>query len=202
MKAKIIYTVSFLLVFLLTTGAIVQLNSMYKDIFNFDFTPVKQPVKNNLFNDTTKVSFAEIKNYIFGNFRKDVLDSLKSYLPPKAEDTVYSNSFRDSSLIDSVRSLKTVLKDINAKIEEEAKKSTQLDNTDNQQVKTDSSYKQWVKQTAKLYESMDPQKAAKIIQSYSDNVARDIIYSMRQKQAAQILSELNPETANKITRAK
>ena len=202
MKAKIIYTVSFLLVFLLTTGAIVRLNSMYKDIFKFDFTPIKQPVNNNLFSDTTKVSFAEIKNYLFGNFRKDVLDSLKSYLPPKTNDTVYANSFRDSSLIDSVRSLKVALKDINAKIEEDVKKDNQQVNNAGQSVKPDSSYTVWVKQTAKLYESMDAQKASKIIQSYSDNVARDIIYSMRQKKAAEILSDLDPETANRITRAK
>ncbi len=201
MKAKLIYIVSFLIVFLLTTGAIVRLNSMYKDIFKFDFTPIKQSESNNFLSDTTNVSFAEIKNYLFGNFRRDVLDSLKSYLPPKTKDTVYSNSFQDSSLIDSVRSLKIALKDINAKIEQDVKKDTSQVNAA-QTVKQDSSYNQWIKQTAKLYESMDAQKAAKIIQGYSDNVARDIIYSMRQKKAAEILSDLNPDTANRITRAK
>ena len=59
----------------------------------------------------------------------------------------------------------------------------------------------WAKQTAKLYESMDPRKAAKIISSYSDNESREILFRMNKKKAAKILAELNPETAKRITRA-
>ncbi len=202
MKAKIIYAASFLVVFLISTAAIVRLNGMYRDIFKFDFTPIKQKEKSTFPGDTTKVSFAEIKSYLFGNFRKDVLDSLKSYMPPKTSDTVYKSAVNESSLIDSVRSLKMEIKDINSKIEADAQKDARLLSDSVQSARKDSSYSVWLKQTAKLYESMDAQKAAKIIQSYSDNVARDIIYSMRQKKAAEILSELNPETANRITRAK
>ena len=202
MKAKLIYTISFIIVFLFTTGAIVKLNGMYRDIFKFDFTPIKQHDNSGNMIDTSKVSFAEIKDYLLGNFKQDVLDSLKSYLPPKKNDTVYTDSFRDSSLIDSVRSLKMALKDINAKVTEGSQNSSQKGSEDKQTAKPDSSYNLWIKQTAKLYESMDPLKAAKIIQSYSDNVARDIIYTMRQKKAAEVLSELNPDTANRITRAK
>lgn len=202
MKAKLIYTVSFIIMFFITTSAIVRLNGMYRDIFKFDFTPIKQHDYSGNMIDTSKVSYAEIKDYLLGNFKQDVLDSIKSYLPPKKNDTVYTDSFRDSSLIDSVRSLKIALKDINAKITEVSQNSSQKGNENKQVVKPDSSYNLWIKQTAKLYESMDPQKAAKIIQSYSDNVARDIIYTMRQKKAAEVLSELNPDTANRITRAR
>ena len=60
---------------------------------------------------------------------------------------------------------------------------------------------EWAKQTAKLYESMDPRKAAKIIASYSDNESREILFRMNKKKAAKILAELNPETAKRITRA-
>ena len=70
------------------------------------------------------------------------------------------------------------------------------------QKQSDSSYTAWTQRTAKVYEAMDPQRAAKIISNYSDNVARDLIYSMRQKKAAAILSELNPETANRIMSTK
>lgn len=202
MKAKLIYIVAFLAVFLLTTGTIVRLNNMYRDIFKFDFTPIKPQVNDILLNDTSKVSFAEIKNYLFGNFKQDVIDSLRAYLPPTSNDTVYSGFVNDSSLIDSVKSLKVALQDINAKISEDSKIYSKTEFTQNQAAKSDSSYLAWIKQTAKLYESMDAQKAAKIIQSYSDNVARDIIYSMRQKKAAEVLSDLDPETANRITRAK
>lgn len=69
-----------------------------------------------------------------------------------------------------------------------------------QRTQTDTIYTKWVKDTAKLYESMDPQKAAKIITQYSPEIARDIIYKMNKKKAAQVLSNLDPKTANMITR--
>ena len=56
----------------------------------------------------------------------------------------------------------------------------------------------WIKQTAKLYESMDPKKAALIIKNYSESTARDIIYRMKKNKAADVLSELDPVTANRI----
>ena len=49
---------------------------------------------------------------------------------------------------------------------------------------------------------MDPAKAAKIIQGYSDNVARDLIYSMKKNKASEILAAFSPENANRIMRAK
>ncbi len=203
MKAKIIYSAAFLAVFLITTGGIVYFNSIYKDIFKFDFSPIHSLPDKNKMIDTSKVSIAEIKNYLFDDFKHEVLDSLKTIMPAKTGDTVYANAFRDSILIDSLRNLQAALKSVNTKLNTNAAgKDSQQITTDNEKTKTDSSYNVWKIQTAKLYESMDPQKAAKIIQSYSDNVARDIIYTMRQKKAAEILSELNPETANRITRAR
>ena len=64
----------------------------------------------------------------------------------------------------------------------------------------DTIYQKWIKQTAKLYESMDPKKAALIIRNYSETTARDIIYKMKKNKAAEVLSELDPVTANKIAR--
>ncbi|MCL5028265.1 MAG: hypothetical protein M1480_04490, partial [Bacteroidetes bacterium] len=115
------------------------------------------------------------------------------------------SAYSDSLLLDSLKNLQAALRSVDKKIAlnvDASDKSDQQTLVNNGKTKPDSSYIVWKNQTAKLYESMDPQKAAKIIQSYSDNVARDIIYSMRQKKAAEILSELNPETANRITRAK
>jgi flagellar motility protein MotE (MotC chaperone) len=72
----------------------------------------------------------------------------------------------------------------------------------NNSTKEDTLYTKWMKSTAKLYENMEPKKAAKIIASYSDNMARDIIYTMKKKKAAEVLAELNPEFASRITRMK
>ena len=205
MKAKIIYITVFLAAFLFTTGGIIYFNSVYKDIFKFDFTPIHSIPNKDKMIDTAKVSVADIKNYLFNDFKHEVLDSLKTIIPSKTNDTVYTSAYRDSLLLDSLKSLQAALKSADRKITSNADvsgKTDQKTQASNEITKPDSSYNVWKIQTAKLYESMDPQKAAKIIQSYSDNVARDIIYSMRQKKAADILSELNPETANRITRAK
>ncbi len=206
MKAKIIYITVFLAVFLFTTGGIIYFNTVYKDIFRFDFTPVKSIPNKDKMIDTAKVSIAEIKSYLFDDFKQEVLDSLKTIIPPKTNDTVYTNAFRDSLLLDSLRNLQAALKTVDDKIKSNNTKpqkvAVQQTPITDDKIKPDSNYNVWKIQTAKLYESMDPQKAAKIIQSYSDNVARDIIYTMKQKKAAEILSELNPETANRITRAK
>ncbi len=205
MKAKIIYIVVFLAAFLLTTGGIVYLNSAYRDIFKFDFTPVQSIPNKNKMIDTAKVSIADIKNYLFNDFKQEVLDSIKTIIPPKTNDTVFTSAYRDSLLLDSLRSLQAALKSADKKItidNNTSKVASSQVIVADEKTKPDSIYNVWKIQTAKLYESMDPQKAAKIISSYSDNVARDIIYTMKQKKAAEILSELNPETANRITRAK
>ncbi|GAB6281329.1 MAG: hypothetical protein STSR0008_00680 [Ignavibacterium sp.] len=70
----------------------------------------------------------------------------------------------------------------------------------NKSTEKDSAYIKWKKSTVKLYELMDPKKAAKIISQYSDNIARDLIYSMNKKKAAQILQYLDTETVIKLTR--
>ncbi|MGQ9643279.1 MAG: magnesium transporter MgtE N-terminal domain-containing protein, partial [Ignavibacterium sp.] len=71
---------------------------------------------------------------------------------------------------------------------------------ESKQQKQDSTYQNWLKKVSKLLEQMEPAKASKIIQNYSDNVARDIIYSMNKKSAAKIVSELSPEVAQRIIR--
>ena len=61
-------------------------------------------------------------------------------------------------------------------------------------------YTEWITKVTSIYAAMEPKKAAKIIQTYSDNVARDILYNMSKKTAAKVVSELSPETANRIFR--
>lgn len=206
MKSKIIYIVSFVAAFILTTLLIVYLNSNYKNIFQLDFSSVPQKMKNNTANDTSKVTFGQLKDFMQNELKNELLDSLRTMYAGQNHDTVYAARQVDSVLIDSLRILRLALKQKNLV---SAKPAKEIKQKPDQQIekniakaKPDTSYIRWTKETAKLYESMDPQQAAKIIQSYSDNVARDIIYSMRQKSAAQVLSALNPETANRITLAK
>jgi flagellar motility protein MotE (MotC chaperone) len=202
MKNKLIYFSVFLIVFLITTGTIVYLNSIYVDIFQLDFRPIPVAANNNILTDTSKVSYADLKELLIGDFKREILDSLKNLEPNQKKDTLQAIGYKDSTLIDTIKSLQATLKSMDSLLSgNNLTQPTQSKVTDTK-IKPDSAYIAWTKKTAKLYESMDPKRAAKIIQSYSDNVARDIIYSMKQKKAADILSELNPDTANRITRAK
>lgn len=209
MNEKIIYITVFLAAFGLTTGGILYLNSHYQDIFKFDFTPIETPSEytgdnNGSGSGISSRDFAEFKTYMQREFRSEIFDSLRSlYKKSERVDTVYAKVYKDSLLLDSLSNISRVLEETKDKLVTNQKKLYQAENGQNNGGRAnDSSYIAWTKETAKLYESMDPKKAAKIIQSYSDNVARDILYTMRQKKAADILAELNPQTANRITRAK
>lgn len=210
MKEKIVYIIVFLAAFALTSGGVLYMNSHYRDIFKFDFTPIKTSSENTSKQGVagtpgiSNQDFTEFKTYMQREFRNEIFDSLRAlYKKSERVDTVYAKVFKDSLLLDSLSNISRVLQETRSKLLDNQKKLSEVESEqDNSGTMKDSSYIEWMKQTAKLYESMDPKKAAKIIQSYSDNVARDILYTMRQKNAANILAELNPQTANRITRAK
>jgi flagellar motility protein MotE (MotC chaperone) len=205
LNLKILYAASFLAVFLIVTGGVMYVNTVFKNIFAFDFSPVNQSVTEEHEEPAgvnENVSMDEIKKYFDSEFKNQILDSLKLLSPSGKTDTVVQTVLMDSSLIDSLVNLHKLLA---AKTKAVINKQPTVDikpvvtpvvN------KPDSNYTAWVQKTAGLYESMDSKKAAKIIQNYSDNVARDIIYIMKKKKAAEILAELNPDFAIKITNSK
>ena len=204
MNNKIIYAVAFLGAFLLTTGAVIYLNNNYKDIFRFNFTPVqKEETVNNNSDAATSQSVLELKDFIQNELKNELFDSLRTMYTDRLNDTVYTKVLQDSTLIDSLKNIHQVITNLDQQLaKQETDIKTNQENFNKSKKSSDSAYVAWTKQTAKLYEAMDSKRAAKIIQSYSDNVARDILYSMKQKKAAEIMSELNPETANRITQAK
>ena len=200
MKTKILYIITFLVAFLLVTGGIIYFNSNYRDIFQFDFTPVKKVINKKVKKNSKIEKISDLKGYFQNEFAHEIFDSLKVFMKNNKIDTVYKSKADNTILIDSLKALKKEL----AKKDVEIKKSNidEKMSVKEAKSKSDSVYNVWVKKTSKLYESMDADRAAKIIESYSDSVARDIIYSMRQKKAAEILAQFNPATANRITRAK
>ena len=126
--------------------------------------------------------------------KKEVFDSLKV-------------AGFDSSAIVNTNKMVVLLQDsINvllANIKKLSSETSQLEATNSEFEKkkdSEAEYKEWVTNTTKLYESMESQKAAKIILKYSDNIAKDILYGMKKKKAAEILAEINPEIAKRITR--
>jgi flagellar motility protein MotE (MotC chaperone) len=198
-KEKIVYIAAFLLAFALITGAIIYLNSIYKNIFKFDFTPetttqnvtVIQPAVNDQTTqpkDTTTV-------------KKTLVDSLKQSPAVVKKDS----SAVPLSDTNSMKKVKDKIAEVKKIDEQNAIPTPEQNNAATQKFnnsKKDSSYQKWIKSTAQLYYSMDTKKAAKIIQGYSDNIARDILLTMKKKKAADILAEFKPEVATRIISVK
>lgn len=192
MKGKIIYGFAFIAAFLIVTLLMIYAASNYRNVFAFDFTPVSniKPEASALPKGNNAKNVAKLK--------KELTDSLSSAKEKSAYDT-FSMNVRDSVLLDSLRILLEEVKRLKAERESKTVVSASFQpNNVSQSTKKDSAYKTWLKNTVKLYEAMDSKKAAKIIQSYSDNIARDIIFSMKKKKAAEIIAELKPEVANRI----
>lgn len=210
MKTYLLNTLPFVFAFLVVTGVIIYLNGQFNNIFQFDFSPRNQISQQQT--DSLKVS--ENKNMpTRDNEQKLVSDSLS--LPESNSDSLVIASLTDQKKL-SEKEIKTDLKELSKKELEnqlEKKPTPELeklepkfasDNSEqsnsSKQQKQDSSYTNWLKKVSKLLEQMEPSKASKIIQNYSDNVARDIIYTMNKKSAAKIVSELSPEIAQRIIR--
>lgn len=208
MKNLIIYTVTFIQAFIFITGAFIFLNTYFVDIFHFNFGLVSDLPKKSEMPLTT---LSPLDSIVIKEMKSALIDTLESINKRNNLEPLAGKFVKDSLVIDS-------LNKFIAQIVKEAKKSPKLKNEAKKEtketvknepsvaevvapVKRDSAYFAWKKQTAALYEMMEPKKAAKIIQNFSDNVARDILYSMKKKKAAEILAQLNPETANRFTKA-
>ncbi|MBI1938183.1 MAG: hypothetical protein HYS25_08645 [Ignavibacteriales bacterium] len=197
MKAKIIYAVIFIGAFLLVTGAMYYGASSYENIFALNFKTVeqkKEPGKiENPEEGINKLDLAQLK--------RELIDSLGNLKGEHTYDTV-SVSVKDTTLAKSIKEIFDELQKLKqsqqAALKQQKVEQPPVEIKHNAAAKSDTTYKIWVKNTVKLYESMDTKKAAKIIQGYSDNIARDIIFSMKKKKAAEIISQLKPETANRI----
>lgn len=194
MKEKIIYGISFLTAFIIVTLLMIYAASNYRNVFDFDFTPVD----NNVIAKAANTAPVPLRNdKALEKLRRELIDSLHAFKEYSTYDTL-SFRLKDTSIIDTLRKLLRELKNLK---NEKSKKELVLQNKEALNLKSakqDSAYKVWIKNTVKLYEAMDSKKAAKIIQNYSDNIARDIIFSMKKKKAAEIIAELKPEVANRI----
>lgn len=186
---KIAAAIVFIVSFVMVTALIAFLNLQYNNIFAFDFTPTRHAVQ-----IKTKAQIEELRAELHPEIKQEIFDSLKV-------------AGFDSAAIVKTNKLVILLKDsinvLEANITKLTSETSQLEATNSEFEKkkdSETEYKEWVTNTTKLYESMESQKAAKIILKYSDNIAKDILYSMKKKKAAEILAEINPEIAKRITR--
>lgn len=217
-EMKIFNILIFVAAFIFVTIGLIFLNSIYSNIFKFDFSPI-------VAKDSVTVASTVSKN--------DPELEMNKQLSKKAEpvsDNDYTNNISpavnkaDSTISPAPKAkfIPQVIPVENKIAEKEKPKSNEVlqnssqetagnetistnenemvINTANSESSVDTIYQKWIKQTAKLYESMDPKKAALIIKNYSESTARDIIYRMKKNKAADVLSELDPLTANRIAR--
>jgi 4-amino-4-deoxy-L-arabinose transferase-like glycosyltransferase len=204
MKQGIIYGGTFLFAFVIVTGLLIYLNSSYENIFELNFAP-KSLVQ---LSDSTKTDSLNVS------------ENSEPIIEP--DSTIVQDSILLSSLggIESNDSVKIIETDsINIKNHQDNLTKKGNEELDIKNSKTDlasipplnykpvtqnivqgKEYTEWVQKVTSIYSVMEPRKAAKIIQTYSDNVARDILYNMNKKTAAKVVSEFSPETANRIFR--
>jgi hypothetical protein len=204
MKQGIIYGGVFLFAFVIITGLLIYLNSSYENIFQFNFAP-KSLVQ---LSDSSKTDSLNISE------NTKPVTELDSTV---VQDTVLLSSLgvienKDSIKNDNSDSIKVKKnpdipnKNGNEKLDiKNSRFEVKSDLPPNdkpilQNIAQGKEYTEWVTKVTSIYAAMEPKKAAKIIQTYSDNVARDILYNMSKKTAAKVVSEFSPETANRIFR--
>ena len=206
MKEKIIYIVPFVLAFIFVSAAIIYLNSSFKNIFKFDFSAASQislPKQVAKATEETAIDSTKISQTQDSVKQKNVQTTIDTTVAPnsaKVDQAIAKNTNSVKKSEEKDPSAKSPPKDVvknepNSKTEPEAVPINK-ELPANAIEKPD--YKNWVKQTVKLYESMESKKAAKIIQGYSDNIARDILFTMKKKKAAEILAEFRPEAVTRI----
>jgi len=186
---KIAAAIVFIVSFVMVTALLAFLNLQYNNIFEFDFSPTQHNVE-----IKTKAQIDELKAELRPQIEKHVFDSLKVVGFDSA--AIMNTNKKVEILEDSIVVLQKSVAQLKREATDLETKNTKFEEKED----TEAEYKSWVSKTSKLYESMDAQKAAKIILKYSDNIAKDILYSMKKKKAAEILAEINPETAKRITR--
>lgn len=210
MKSGIIYGGVFLFAFVVVTGLIIFFNSTYENIFQFNFAP--KSIVN--LSDSTKTDSTQTDSLNIAE-NQDPLTQIDS---TSSQDSVLLSSLASVDTKDSVVTNKIENKperkgqdkiDVKQTVNQPKEKSqtntlTQTLQEDNSKekskIQSQKEYDEWLKKISGIYSSMEPKKAAKIIQTYSDNIARDILYNMNKKTAAKVVSEFNPETANRIFR--
>lgn len=204
MKANLAHILPFVFAFLVVTGGLVYLNSQYENIFQLNFSPRGL---NSSMQDSTKAAIDSLKSETLNSpapfdtlSARSALDSLIRVYKTKSGLNEISELKNDSTLTDSINAVTELLKITSPAKIDSSRNLVKTINQPESKTKPDEEYLDWIKKISSIYEAMEPRKAAKIIQNYSDNVARDILYTMKKKTAAKVIAELSPETVNRIIR--
>ena len=189
MKNIIIYAVIFVAAFAVTTLGIYMLNNKYADIFRFNFGD-RATFEKKMADSMAKLSEENITLTQNDSLAFDSLKSNNKLSKPKM-----LIAFKDS-ITNVEAELNNAQQKLSLKDQEIEELKSQLEEKEN------AKYQDWLKNTIKLYEEMESNKAAQLLQGMPDKQARDLIYSMKKKKAAEILSYLEVGTVQRLTKAK
>ncbi len=182
--------------FIVVTVVIVYLNGMYRNIFTFDFTPigVKTIIK---VPKVKRISKDSIKAYLLKKIQPEITKAVKKMKPKVVVDTVRHIALQDSALLDSLSKIRSQMEILQKYINALSRKKNKSRATVKKAAKANESE---IMLTAKLLESMSPNKAAQVLLTYSDNNAKKILAKMNKKKAAVVLNALKPQQVAKIMR--
>ncbi len=114
------------------------------------------------------------------------------------EDEYAKLAARESKIDDREMELKTLEMEVD-------KKLAAMQQLRNELVKLldrkDSTENERVAELSKIYEKMNPQKAAVLIKALDYQLAVDLLLGIKKKTAGKILDNLDPETATKLSKA-
>ncbi len=209
MKTGVMAIVVFVAAFILTTAALIFLNTQFMNIFKFDFRSVHVS-KEAVSSDSSAVKDSTLNTNLALNDSTKALDSLKtiSNKPDTKTDSLKTAEKKDvkpetqipvDTKIASIPSVIEQKKPVEAKPDEATTNKQGFVSGD--AAKMDPvAYNKWKKNMAGIMEIMDSKKASQILRTYSDNIARDIFFSMKKKKAAEILSKFDVKSDSLMIR--
>ncbi len=204
MKTGVTAILVFVAAFVVTTAALIFLNTKFMNIFKFNFTPVNIAMLSSAPADSTASSGQEPA-------KKDstqALDSLKSIagnLAPKTDSLKTAAQKDNSQGANNSAPVQQQNTPNNNSQPQGAQPSADNKTVSNEKqsdpTKMDSaSYENWKRSTVGILEAMDAGKASQFLRMYADNVGSDLLYSMKKKKAAEILSKFDMKKDSALVR--
>jgi len=178
LKNVIIYAVIFIGAFVVTSYFVYTYNEKYVNLFELDLR------------DAAKVALADS----LAQIKSETLATSDSAIVMKKP--VEKNKEVEKDLKETKMKLNKTSNILSQKEKELEILKEKLE------VRNVEEHEKWLKSTIKLYEAMEPTKAAQLLKALPEHEARELIYSMKNKKAAEILSSLDTETIKRLTRAK
>lgn len=206
MKTGVMAILVFVAAFVITTAALIFMNTQYRNIFSFDFTPVALPGVPADSTGVVKTDSTAVKND--STKALDSLSAIANSLAPKQDSTALSsNSQNDKKDPAAAQNQKTAADQKNKTLTqgnlqispEMGKIKSDIISADIKKMDA-AAYEKWKKNTAGIIESMDSYKASQILRMYADNIGNELLYAMKKKKAAEILSKFDAKKDSLIIR--